>query len=476
MNRAKLLKAARALGFSGASLDELKKWAEAEGHDFVDGNGDPIDITKAWNTKSTATVEADDPSDPGDEDKAARAAKAKADAAKTPNKVDWANAAMDGGGKLYYGARLNSARKAYTAQANVGKAAYADADEAEFATAAMRLQILGHAEYPQRAADKEIVGKAMATTSAPSGSALVPIDYIPEPIRLREKYGVYANLATIETMSRDVMEFPNDTADVTVYYGTEGGTLTASDPTYAPVTLTARKMYAFCRVSSELFSDAAVSVADRLAMSARYALDKKIDADYLIGDGTSTYGNAVGVTNAIKNLSGTIANIAGLKVGTGNAYSELVIADFDGTDALLPTEWEQSAVWVMSKKFWSTVAYPLWRTAYGAGGPAMEVGPMGTRRMFFDRFVVISQVMPKAEANSQVCCLLGDFKAGSKVGIVANSMRFESSNQRYFDTDQIAFRAVERVAINSAFGVGNATSTEADKQPGPIVGLITAAS
>jgi hypothetical protein len=44
-----------------------------------------------------------------------------------------------------------------------------------------------------------------------------------------------------------------------------------------------------------------------------------------------------------------------------------------------------------------------------------------------------------------------------------------------FETAQVAVRGIERFDIN-VHDVGNATATAADKSPGPIVGLITAAA
>ena len=64
---------------------------------------------------------------------------------------------------------------------------------------------------------------------------------------------------------------------------------------------------------------------------------------------------------------------------------------------------------------------------------------------------------------------------GAMLGRVNNSFEVATSDQRYFDSDEIAIRGIHRVAFN-AHDVGNADATEANREPGPIVGLITQSS
>jgi hypothetical protein len=65
---------------------------------------------------------------------------------------------------------------------------------------------------------------------------------------------------------------------------------------------------------------------------------------------------------------------------------------------------------------------------------------------------------------------VGNFSAAAKIGIVRNSMNFATSDQRYFDTDQTAFRMVQDVAI-AVHDFGNADASSANWIQSPVAGL-----
>lgn len=180
------------------------------------------------------------------------------------------------------------------------------------------------------------------------------------------------------------------------------------------------------------------------------------------------------MATAIKALSGTIAYIAGLYVGSGNLYSELTLNDFIYTAGLLPDFQgvTSEAAWYMNKRFWyGTVR----RLALAAGG--LTTGMIEGKQVEFllGSPVIFRRAMPRTEANSQVCALYGHMDLAGTVGDVTGGVSIDTSTERYFDQDLIAIRGIERVAF-SAHDVGNANATEASRNPGPVVGLITAAS
>ena len=88
--------------------------------------------------------------------------------------------------------------------------------------------------------------------------------------------------------------------------------------------------------------------------------------------------------------------------------------------------------------------------------------------------VEFSQVMPKAEGNSQVCALLGDLSKAATLGSRRDTQIAFSEHSR-FANDQIEIRGTERFDIN-VHDVGDYNATAASQNPGPVVGLITAAS
>jgi hypothetical protein len=82
--------------------------------------------------------------------------------------------------------------------------------------------------------------------------------------------------------------------------------------------------------------------------------------------------------------------------------------------------------------------------------------------------------MPRVAATNQVCALLGDLALGSMMGDRRQRTLF-TDPYSLSAMDQIQVRGTERIDI-VVHDVGNASATPALRQPGPIVGLITAAS
>jgi HK97 family phage major capsid protein len=76
--------------------------------------------------------------------------------------------------------------------------------------------------------------------------------------------------------------------------------------------------------------------------------------------------------------------------------------------------------------------------------------------------------MPTAEANSQICAILGDLSAGAFLA-QRKGLAIQKSEHAFFANNQLGIRGIQRVDF-SVYGVGDTTT------PGPIVGLITAAS
>lgn len=313
------------------------------------------------------------------------------------------------------------------------------------------------------------------------GGYLVPEEFETEIIDLRLQYGAFRRLSKVVPMGRETKSIPRRVSGLTAYPVGEGGTITVSSKVWDNVGLVAKKWGCLSVVSNELEEDAVVNLGDDLSGEMALAFATAEDEAGFNGDGTSAYHGMTGVLAKIKGLSATIANIAGLYVGTGNLYSELTLADFEAVVGKLPKYASgPNACWLASNVFYWTV---MERLALAAGGVTQrEVmdGPGRGRVMFLGYPVEIVESMPKAEANSQVCALLGDLALASKFGdrsgmTLAVSTEAYVDSQSLFEKDLMAIRATERFDI-VVHDVGNANATAASRVPGPIVGLITAAS
>lgn len=349
----------------------------------------------------------------------------------------------------------------------------ADAEKRAYRFGKFMCAVLGHAGSREYCGKNGIQLLANGEATNAGGGVLVPHEFGNDLIDLREQYGVFRRNAKIEPMSSETKSVPRRVGGLEAYFVGEGASITESDKDWDNIQLTAKKLAALVKYSTELSEDAIISIGNDLAEEISYAFAKKEDACGFIGDGTSTYGRIVGATNALKNLDSTIGNIAGLKVGAGNAYSELTLNDFIGTAALLPEYADDaSAKWYVHRAFYYNV---MLRVALAAGGvPAEEIRAGLRQPKFLGYPVEITQTMPKTEANSQVCALFGDLRRAAKLGD-RREVTIATSEHAAFATDQLTVRGTERIDIN-VHDVGNASATAALREPGPMVGLITAAS
>ena len=168
--------------------------------------------------------------------------------------------------------------------------------------------------------------KALSEGTNYLGGYLVPPEFSTDIIDLRETYGVARQVARVVPMSSDTLTIPRRTGGLTAYFVGEASTITDSNKTWDQVNLVAKKLAALTLWSSELNEDAMISIGDDLAGEIAYAFSQKEDECYFNGDGTSTYGGITGVRSKLRNVDSTIANIKGLQVATGNAYSEIVLS------------------------------------------------------------------------------------------------------------------------------------------------------
>ena len=308
--------------------------------------------------------------------------------------------------------------------------------------------------------------KAMGEGTNVGGGILVPEELRPYLIQKLGQYGKYRRDATVLPMASEKVTVPKVDTDLTIYSPGEGGGITESDMAFSQVGLTAQKLACLTKVSSELEEDSLIAIGEILGLSMSRSLAKKEDEIGFVGDGSSTFFGMTGIAGALRGVDATIGNIRGLKVGSGNAYSELVLGDFEGTVAILPGDADEGARWYMAKKFYYSVVYPLARAAGVAN--IFEILSDRKSRYLYGYPVEFVSAMPSTEANSQICAILGDLQLGAYLG-ERRQLEIARSSDVYFANDQIGFRGIERVDIN-AFGVGDTS------EAGPIVALIMAAS
>lgn len=307
------------------------------------------------------------------------------------------------------------------------------------------------------------------------GGFLVPDEFDATMIDLRVEYGVFRRNAHVVPMSSDTKSRPRRTGGLTAYGRSSGTATTESTKSWDNVTLVAKLWSVLTKYENELSEDAVINIGDDLVSEIAYAFAAKEDDCGFNGDGTDTYEGIVGVRNKLLNLSATRANIAGAQVATGNLWSEIVLGDIQALVGKLPQFARRTGgvKFYCSNEFYATV---LMRLAQAVGGVTATEIANGFGPSFFGVPVEITEAMPHTEANDVICLLYGNLAQAAMLGDrKGTSIAMTDSDSTDFAKGIMAIRGDTRFDIN-VHDVGNAHATATSRTPGPIVGLLTAAS
>lgn len=311
------------------------------------------------------------------------------------------------------------------------------------------------------------IHNALSEGTNTAGGYLVPAEFSQAIIDLREQYGVFRRNANLVPMGRDVIHIPKRVSGVTATFVDENSALTESDPVWTNVQLVAKKLGVMTRMSTEVAEDAIINLADTLASEMAYAFALKEDQCGFIGDGTSTYGGIEGVCKIFENNTSLAGSVVAA-TGSHDTFGEIDATDLATVMAKLPQYAEP-----MAKFYCSRTAYSLIfeRLAIGAGGNTMTDVAGKYRPSYLGYPIEIVQVMnsgASTDYSNLHLLLFGDLAKAAAMG-ERRGITVAESGHRYFDTDQIAIKATERVDIN-VHSYGD-TSTA-----GPIVCLLGGAS
>jgi HK97 family phage major capsid protein len=301
------------------------------------------------------------------------------------------------------------------------------------------------------------------------GGALVFQDFSNTIIRLVETYGVSMNLAQRVTMSSDTLLVPKRLTGVTGYWIGENTTIQTSDPTATMVQLVAKKLAIATKVSNELLADNAISVADWLAQEYATEMAARIDDAFFNGTGTSSYG---GINGLVQIDDGThTASV--VSAASGNtSVAALDIDDYLKALAALPRyAIGTSAIYCHPSVYHNSIQRMMVSSGTAgsgtigalAGGNTAANLAQSTPTTFLGLPVVWVLKMNSAPASGEIAAYVGDLSLSS-IMATKSDMQVASSTDRYFEADQTAFRAIQRLDINH-HSLG--TTSEA----GPVVAL-----
>lgn len=323
-----------------------------------------------------------------------------------------------------------------------------------------------------------VLKRAQSESDNESGGFLVPTEFENVLIDLRLEYGVFRRNANVVPMSSLRKERPRRKGGLKAYpIGARGSNrrLTESKKGWDLVGLDAKKWGVLAKYEEELSDDSVIAMADDLAGEIAYAFTSVEDECGFLGDGSSDFHGITGLIPKLQGLSGTVGQIAGIQVASGNQWSEIVLLDILGLVGKLPSFARKSGQvkWYCSNEFWATV---LCRIALLLGGSAVAEVQNEITPVFLGKPVEITEVMPHTEANSQVPLLYGNLAQAAMFGDRRGvTIKMTDSNDTDFEEDLMAIKGTERFDVN-VHDVGNADASAAKRQAGPVVALQTAAN
>lgn len=497
--RNQLLQGLRQLKYTGgADLADIESFLKTAGYDGLtgrDGNGEEFEIdvaasfangTKAVMIGIEATegesvevvdMTAEKMEDEDEMHEEEKAAETRSAAGVPSPRVNSATKAAMGAPAFHHPNSFAAKRKAYAAKmentraqapgfarlSNPEATKFKDAGHAEYFAASLRNSVLLSnptiAKYYPADIQREdaqilkdagrgsnirsVCGKAGSINDPAAGGVLAARGYLADRIYLTEQYGVARRVVRVITMTDGTMDIPRRAGAQSMNHSGENTAATDQDPATDMVTLTAKKIIGLTLVSTELFQDSAIDVADELGAAYAEAQLNREDQDVFLGDGSSSYGGHRGFFNADWITTETVAD--------WDSYGETDHKNLISKPANVVASRQ---TFVMSRQaFYGT----LKSYADGKGGvTATEivggVAAGGDADAQIDGWKVHylnCDNAPVASGSSgEVFASFGDHFGG---GVLGDRRQFsvETSEQRYFDSDQIAIRATARIAVNT---------------------------
>ena len=285
-------------------------------------------------------------------------------------------------------------------------------------------------EYRHLQAEQRAVG---------TSGAFIPVAYSDQFFEhLRKKTSVLAaNPVIIPIEHAGSMKVPTTTASVTVIGTAEAGTITASDPTLANVTLDPKKFAALTLINAEAIDDSSPQIRELVANILISDLAVELDKQLIIGSGSGN--DLTGLRNISSPTDGPSTGAAGTALTFDILADTVAAAETANLDP-------DNLVWFMHSRTWGSVR----KLKDTATRPIVAADPtVGVPKSLFGRPVFTSNNLSITETvggNSDCSSILLVDMSRIVVG-VARNIEVKISEDYAFNTDQVAVRATARYDI-----------------------------
>lgn len=318
--------------------------------------------------------------------------------------------------------------------------------------------------YAEQYGPQDLYHATLSTSSNQHGGYFVPEVMENAIIELMREYGVIRRNAEAVTMTSDSQSQPRWAGKMTAYYVAEGAAPTKSNPAWDLVTLVAKNLGAYTKMTRNLSEDSQIALAERVAAIAANAFAEAEDKAAFIGDGTSAYG---GITGILPKLI-EAGNAASLYTATGlSTLATLTLASFNAVVGMLPQYAERAnPKWYMHKSVYYAGPGPL---QSAAGGNTVRDIAEGVVPRFLGHDVEFVEAMPTAAnvTSGVTGIVFGSLSLGVKFG-ERRGRTFEVGMENDDFTKQLmTLLSTQRYDVNVHTVVDPTNSS----LPGPIIGL-----
>jgi len=283
--------------------------------------------------------------------------------------------------------------------------------------------------------------KAASETVGGSGGFLVPKELANAIYDIREQYGAFRRRARIEPMASDSTAVPRRLGSTSAYFTAESTAPSSeSSATFDVINLTAKKVAALVRISSEVDEDAISDIVDAVANEIAFAFAAKEDDCAFNGDGTSTYAHMRGIGTIVLDGNHTKAKVTA--ASGHNTFLTLDATDLANLMGSVRAAAVPNAGWYCSQ---TGFAQTFCRLAGSSGYLSAEVVD-GIYTPYYMGFpVIFTQKLPLSSSSltGQTMMVFGDMYLGAVLG-QRRAITLARSSDRYLDSDQIAVLGTER--------------------------------
>lgn len=282
---------------------------------------------------------------------------------------------------------------------------------------------------------REILGMEIRTALSSTDIPL-PVEYSGQVVELVSQFGAARKYGTVYPLGSGTVKLPQLKTDPAFGLIAQSAAVAEKSPQTAWVSFAAEKYGGLIRVPSELDADSVVALGQFIARYAARQIARIEDVVFFTNDG-STYGAVEGLTKS------TITNSKVTQMAaTKTHYNDASLANIRSIRALVDAAAIAMGSYYMHPSFEQHMAglntagdKPY--QANGAQGATLDGFPI--------RWVDVMPAYSSAANVSKVFMLFGD--ASYQYLGVRGGVRFDTSVDAAFATDEILIRALERFTI-----------------------------